>query len=81
VRISKVNRITSIADFISARYGKSALLGGLVTVIAVAVGALVLDEHLSIAQLVGGATIIVGCALVLGLLPTRRRRTTSASRS
>jgi len=35
VRISKVNRITSIADFISARYGKSALLGGLVTVIAV----------------------------------------------
>jgi Na+/proline symporter/signal transduction histidine kinase len=35
VRISKVNRITSIADFIAARYGKSALLGGLVTVIAV----------------------------------------------
>lgn len=35
VRISKVNRITSIADFISARYGKSQTLGGLVTVIAV----------------------------------------------
>ncbi|MCM2252947.1 MAG: histidine kinase, partial [Ramlibacter sp.] len=35
IRISKVNRITSIADFIGARYGKSALLGGLVTVIAV----------------------------------------------
>ncbi len=35
VRISKANRITSIADFISARYGKSQLLGGLVTVIAV----------------------------------------------
>ena len=35
IRISKVNRITSIADFIAARYGKSALLGGLVTVIAV----------------------------------------------
>jgi Na+/proline symporter/nitrogen-specific signal transduction histidine kinase len=35
VRISKVNRITSIADFIAARYGKNALLGGLVTVIAV----------------------------------------------
>jgi Na+/proline symporter/signal transduction histidine kinase len=35
VRISKVNRITSIADFIAARYGKSGLLGGLVTVIAV----------------------------------------------
>jgi Na+/proline symporter len=34
IRISKANRITSIADFIAARYGKSALLGGLVTVIA-----------------------------------------------
>ena len=34
VRISKTQRITSIADFISARYGKSAALGGLVTVIA-----------------------------------------------
>src|SRR5947209_10187492 len=34
VRISKVNRITSIADFISSRYGKSASLGGLVTIIA-----------------------------------------------
>ncbi|MGB0385091.1 MAG: ATP-binding protein [Ardenticatenaceae bacterium] len=36
IRISKVNRITSIADFIASRYGKSRLLGGLVTVIAVA---------------------------------------------
>jgi len=35
IRISKVNRITSLADFIASRYGKSALLGGLVTVIAV----------------------------------------------
>jgi len=35
VRISRVNRITSIADFISSRYGKSQLLGGLVTIIAV----------------------------------------------
>ncbi len=35
VRISKANRITSIADFIGSRYGKSHLLGGLVTVIAV----------------------------------------------
>src|SRR4051812_48268233 len=34
VRISRVNRITSIADFISSRYGKSATLGGLVTIIA-----------------------------------------------
>jgi Na+/proline symporter/signal transduction histidine kinase len=35
IRISKANRITSIADFIASRYGKSRLLGGLVTVIAV----------------------------------------------
>ena len=35
IRISKQNRITSLADFIGSRYGKSALIGGLVTVIAV----------------------------------------------
>jgi Na+/proline symporter/signal transduction histidine kinase len=35
LRISKLNRITTIADFIASRYGKDALLGGLVTVIAV----------------------------------------------
>lgn len=35
IRISKQNRITSIADFIASRYGKSIALGGLVTVIAV----------------------------------------------
>ena len=35
IRISKQNRITSIADFIASRYGKSQLLGGLVTIIAV----------------------------------------------
>jgi Na+/proline symporter/nitrogen-specific signal transduction histidine kinase len=35
LRISKTYRITSIADFIAARYGKSQSLGGLVTVIAV----------------------------------------------
>jgi Na+/proline symporter/signal transduction histidine kinase len=34
LRVSKVNRITSIADFIGSRYGKSAALAGLVTVIA-----------------------------------------------
>ena len=34
VRISKQQRITSIADFISARYGKSAAISALVTVIA-----------------------------------------------
>jgi Na+/proline symporter/signal transduction histidine kinase len=35
LRISKQNRVTSLADFIGSRYGKSALLGGVVTVIAV----------------------------------------------
>jgi Na+/proline symporter/signal transduction histidine kinase len=34
IRISKANRITSIADFIASRYGKSAMLAGLVTLIA-----------------------------------------------
>lgn len=35
VRIAKAQRITSIADFIASRYGKSQGLAGLVTVIAV----------------------------------------------
>nr|WP_163503040.1 sensor histidine kinase [Halomonas socia] len=34
VRIARAQRITSIADFISARYGKSGSLGALVTLIA-----------------------------------------------
>ncbi|MCB0087699.1 MAG: histidine kinase [Caldilineaceae bacterium] len=34
IRISKVNRITSIADLIASRYGKSPVLGGLVAIIA-----------------------------------------------
>ncbi len=35
VRITKVHHITSIADFIASRYGKSGLLAGMVTVIVV----------------------------------------------
>ncbi|MBK1717145.1 histidine kinase [Thiocystis violacea] len=35
VRVSKAERITSIADFIASRYGKSQALGGVATVIAV----------------------------------------------
>lgn len=35
VRITKVHRITSIADFVASRYGKSSLLAGMVTVIVV----------------------------------------------
>ncbi len=35
IRISKAHRITSIADFVASRYGKSPVLGGAVTIIAV----------------------------------------------
>lgn len=35
VRIGRTQRITSVADLISSRYGKSTFLGGLVTVMAV----------------------------------------------
>ncbi len=35
IRISKIHHITSIADFIASRYGKSASLAGVVTIIAV----------------------------------------------
>ncbi|MBT5941068.1 MAG: histidine kinase [Rhodospirillaceae bacterium] len=35
LRVSKANGITSIADFIASRYGKSTAIGGLVTLIAV----------------------------------------------
>src|SRR5438045_5439895 len=35
IRVAKLAHITSLADFIASRYGKSALLGGLVTLIAV----------------------------------------------
>ncbi|MDY0105731.1 MAG: sensor histidine kinase [Giesbergeria sp.] len=35
IRIAKAYRITSIADFIASRYGKSPLLAGLITLIAV----------------------------------------------
>lgn len=35
IRISKYHRVTSIADFIGSRYGKSASLAGIVTIVAV----------------------------------------------
>lgn len=47
-----------------------------VTVVAVAIGALMLDEPFSAVQALGGAIIVAGCALVLGLFPplaSRRR--------
>ncbi len=49
-----------------------------VTVIAVFVGAVLLHEPLTPMQLVGGAVIITGCAMVVGLLPLGRRRGASA---
>lgn len=33
IRISKIQRISSIADFISSRYGKNVALGGVVTIV------------------------------------------------
>jgi len=45
-----------------------------VTLVAVLVGALFLDEALSLLQLAGGAVVLVGCLLVLGLLPGRKPR-------
>jgi Na+/proline symporter/signal transduction histidine kinase len=35
IRISRANRITTLADFVSSRYGKSTLLGGMVALVAV----------------------------------------------
>jgi len=48
-----------------------------VTLVAVAVGALLLHEPLGPIQLVGAALIISGCTMVLGLLPDLRPRVSS----
>jgi len=45
-----------------------------VTLVAVVVGALFLGEALSLLQAAGGVVILLGCLLVLGLLPGRGRR-------
>jgi len=45
-----------------------------VTLVAVLVGALFLNEALSLLQAAGGVVILLGCMLVLGLLPARKRR-------
>lgn len=42
-----------------------------VTLVAVAIGAVLLGERLTPTQIVGGVTISVGCALVLGFVPAR----------
>lgn len=45
-----------------------------VTVVAVIIGALVLHEALTLIQLFGAVVIILGCAMVLGLVRTGRQR-------
>lgn len=45
-----------------------------VTLVAVLIGALFLGEALSLLQMVGGGVILLGCMLVLGLLPGRAKR-------
>jgi drug/metabolite transporter (DMT)-like permease len=52
----------------------------LVTLVAVVVGAVLLQERLSLVQLLGAAVIIVGCALVLDLVP-RSRATPATGRA
>ena len=67
IRISKTNRITSLADFISSRYGKSALVAGLVTVIAV-IG-IVPYIALQLKAVSGSFTILAGYPDVVTSLP------------
>ncbi len=64
VRIAKVQHITSIADFIGSRYGKSSLLSGLVSIIAVvgimpyiALQLKAVSTSFDILQLSAGATV------------------------
>lgn len=45
-----------------------------VTLVAVVIGALFLNEALNLLQMVGGLVILLGCVLVLGLVPGRKRR-------
>lgn len=45
-----------------------------VTLVAVGIGALFLGETLSLVQLAGGAIILLGCALLVGLLPRGLKR-------
>ncbi|MCB2055756.1 MAG: histidine kinase, partial [Geminicoccaceae bacterium] len=58
LRITKAYGITSIADFIAARYGKSALLGGIVTIVA-AVGVIPYIS-LQLKALAGSVTVMMG---------------------
>ena len=46
-----------------------------VTVVAVVAGTFVLGETLSLIQMIGGAVIVAGCAMVLGFWPGATRKT------
>ncbi len=69
VRIGRENRVTSIADMISARYGKSNLLGVIVTLLCIAAGAPYIALQLqSIAQ---SFTVFVSDPDAMGLSTDR----------
>ncbi|HEX6014528.1 MAG TPA: sensor histidine kinase [Geminicoccaceae bacterium] len=75
LRITKTHGITSIADFIAARYGKSAALAGLVTVVAV-LGAIPYIA-LQLKAVASSVTALVGDAAGL-LLPAAAGGTDTA---
>ena len=77
LRISKANRITSLADFIASRYGKSALLGGLVTIIAV-IGILPYIS-LQLKAVSNSFTILVQYPEII--MPAQRRRRRRSART
>ena len=74
IRIARAHRITSIADFIASRYGKSPTLAGLVTLIAM-VG-IVPYIALQLKAVAGGYALLTG-----GGARRRRRRGGATARS
>ena len=64
LRITKAYGITSIADFVAARYGKSGLVGGLVTIVAVIGGIPYISLQLK--ALASSVTVVMGEASLLG---------------
>ena len=63
LRITKAYGLTSIADFIAARYGKSGLVGGLVTVVAVIGGIPYISLQLK--ALASSVTVVLGSSAVM----------------
>ncbi|TVQ37001.1 MAG: histidine kinase [Geminicoccaceae bacterium] len=84
LRVAKAQRITSIADFIGARYGKSQALAALVTVVAVcgtvpyialqlkavaaSIDVLLIDEAASTFFLADGALVVAAILAVFAVL-------------